>query len=185
MFETRERVRRLSRRMEWLASAIAATTGLVLLYGLWLLLFDPQEIGRIAAAQFADQRQAIPFTLSSATLLLLAFAFAAQAAIFLWALLALRRAFAAMAEGEVVSAAAARLMRLAGVGFLVNSAAMVVWRPLTSLILSIDMPAGQRFLTIGFGTPELMALLVSGVLIAFGHLIAVAAAVDDENRRFI
>jgi hypothetical protein len=186
MTAARDKARWLSRRMEWLATALGAITGMAVLYGLWLLCFDPQRLGRFAIAQFGEQvGAAAPAALSGLTVLLLAATFVGQAALLLWALLALRRAFRQIADDEVVSVAAARLMRLSGIAFLTSTLAMVLLRPLASLILSLDMPAGYRFLAVGVGTQELMTLLVSGVLIVFGHLTTVAAAVDDENRRFV
>ena len=41
MTAARDKARWLSRRMEWLATALGAITGLAVLYGLWLLCFDP------------------------------------------------------------------------------------------------------------------------------------------------
>lgn len=181
MKTARERARLLSRRMEMLISALMGVIALFVLYGLWLAWSDPAWISNFVIEKLVLPK---PAQLSASTVLL-ATAFLAQAGMLLWALQALRRAFREMALHDIVGAESARLMRLSGVAFLVNAVATILAPPLVSLILSLDMPVGQRFLAISFSTHELLALVLSGILIVFGHLLAVASEIDDDNKRFV
>lgn len=178
----RERVRLLGRRLQWLVTAMLAIVAAVGVGGLWQVLTDPAGIAPFAAQQYGFATP--PSTSGLAVALLLAI-FVLQAVPVVAALAALRRAFAQIAGGEMIGAEAARWLRRAGWAFTANAAVMLASKPLVSLALSIDMPPGQRFLSIGVGTPELLALLVSGVLVMFGHLMTVATEIQDENRRFV
>ncbi|WP_131922342.1 hypothetical protein [Aminobacter aminovorans] len=182
MKAARERARLLSRRMEMLISALMGVIALFVACGLWLAWSDPAWISNFIIEKLALPK---PAQLSASTVLLLATAFLAQAGLLLWALHTLRRAFREMALHDIVGAESARLMRLSGIAFLVNAVATILAPPLVSLILSLDMPAGQRFLAISFSTHELLALILSGILIVFGHLLAVASEIDDDNKRFV
>lgn len=177
-----ERVRRLGRRLRWLVTAMLAIVVAVSLGGLWQVVADPAAIAPFAARQYDF---AAPLRSSGLSVAALVAIFALQAVPIVAALAALRCAFAQIAGGEMIGADTARWLRRAGWAFMANAAVMLASKPLVSLALSIDMPPGQRFLAIGVGTPELLALLVSGVLVMFGHLMAVATEIQDENRRFV
>ena len=182
MKAARERARLLGRRMEMLITVLIGVVALFVAYGLWVTLSDPDWIGSFVIDKLALPK---PAQLSASTIMLLAMAFLVQAGMLIWALQTLRRAFHEIALHDIVSTESARLMRLSGIAFLANAIAMVLAPPLVSLIVSIDMPAGHRFLAISISTAELLAAMVSGILIVFGHLLAVAAEVDDDNKRFV
>jgi hypothetical protein len=168
--------------MEMLISALMAVVGVFVAYGLWLTWSDPAWIGTFVVEKLGLPQ---PAQLSASTLMLLAAALLVQAGLLIWALQTLRRTFREIALHDIVGVESARLMRLSGVAFLANAIAMVLATPVVSLIVSIEMPVGHRFLRIGFGTPELLAIMVSGILIVFGHLLAVASEIDDDNRQFV
>lgn len=151
-------------------------------YGLWVTWSYQDWIG-----MFVTDRLGLPKPehFSASTTLLLSTAFLVQAGLLIWALQTLRQAFHEIALHDIVGTESARLMRLSGVAFLANAVAMVLAPPLVSLIVSLDMPAGHRFMAITVSTAELLAVMVSGILIVFGHLLAVAAEVDDDNKRFV
>lgn len=182
MKAARERARLLGRRMELLIATLIGVVALVVAYGLWVTWSNPDWIGRFVIDELALPK---PERLSASTITLLAAAFLVQAGLLIWALQTLRLAFREIALHDIVSTESARLMRLSGVAFLANTLAMVLAPPVVSLIVSLDMPAGQRFLAISVSTAELLALMVSGILIVFGHLLAVAAEIDDDNKRFV
>lgn len=182
MKAARERARLLGRRMELLIAALMGVLILLVAYGLWVTWSEPSWLGRFLLENLTLPA---PAQFSSSTILLLTVALLFQAGLMIWALHALRRAFREIARHDVVSSESARLMRLSGIAFLANAIAMVLAPPVVSLIVSLDMPAGQRFLAVRIGTPELLAVMVSGILIVFGHLLAVAAEIDDDNKRFV
>ncbi|PLP60120.1 hypothetical protein CYK37_08125 [Mesorhizobium loti] len=178
----RERARRLSRRLEFLITAIVVVILGLVGIGLAWAFAQPDKLGSFAAQQYGF---AAPAQSSAIAALLLVVVFLVQTAPMIAGLLSLRLAFRDIAQRETIGAGAARWLRRSGIAFFVNALVMLLSRPVVSLILSIDMPPGQRFLSIGFGTPELLTLLVSGVLVMFGHLMTVAAEIEDENKRFI
>ncbi|CAG0980196.1 MAG: hypothetical protein F9K19_05475 [Rhizobiaceae bacterium] len=182
MIDARQRARLLSRRMELLIHVLMGAVLLFTAYGLWVAWSDPEWAGLFILDRLALPKTAQP---SETTVQLLIVAFLTQAGLMLWALHVLRRAFREISLHDIVSTESARLMRLSGTAFLLNATAMVLAPPLVSLIVSLDLPAANRFLTISFSTAELLALIVSGTLIVFGHLLAVAAEVDDDNRHII
>ncbi|MCA0278939.1 MAG: hypothetical protein LCH86_23340 [Proteobacteria bacterium] len=182
MKAARERARLLGRRMELLIAVLMGVVILLVGCGLWVAWTDPSWLGRILLQNMALP---VPQAFSSSAILLLSITLLAQAGLMIWALQTLRGAFREIGQHDIVSSEGARLMRLSGVAFLANAVAMLLAPPVVSLIVSLDMPAGQRFLAISIGTPELLALMVSGILIVFGHLLAVAAEIDDDNKRFV
>ncbi len=178
----REHARRLSRQLEFFVAAIIAVILAVAGVGIAWALAQPNKFVPFAAQQYDF---AVPAQGSNLTGLLLAATFLVQTVPMVVGLLSLRSAFRAIGRHETIGIEAARWLRRSGIAFFINALAILVSRPVVSLILSIDMPPGQRFLSIGFGTPELLTLLVSGVLVMFGHLMTVAAEVENENKRFI
>ena len=54
-----------------------------------------------------------------------------------------------------------------------------------SLIVTARQPPGQRMLVIGFGTPELAALIAGGVLAAIGWVMVEAKRLADENAQIV
>lgn len=181
MKASRERTRLLSKRMEMLILALMGVITLSSAYVLWLAWADPDWLGDVIARELAIPR---PTQLSEAALLL-AMAFLAQVGLLLWALQTLRRAFREIALHDIVGTESARLMRLSGIAFFINTIAMVLAPPLISGIISLAVPANQHFLTISFNSQDLLAMLLSGMLIVFGHLLSVAAQIDDDNRQFV
>jgi len=178
----REQARRLSRRLEFLVTAIVVVILAVAGIGLAWALAQPDKIAPFAAEQYGF---AAPGQGSAMTAFLLMAVFLVQTVPLLAGLSSLRLAFRGIARHETIGIDTARWLRRSGIAFFINALIALVSRPVVSLILSIDMPPGHRFVSIGFGSPELLTLLVSGVLVMFGHLMTVAARIEDENKRFI
>lgn len=182
MRKTFERARLLSRRMGRavaiaLVLLVAVSAGVVV-----LALVDPLWLSAQMTRAYAPPSA---FAASPLHAGLFALVFAAQAGLAGRALWALGRAFDAIAENDALTAAAGLWTRRAGLAFLASGIAMVLAHPLNSAIMSIGAPPGGRFVSVAFSTGELLALVVSGVLLVFGHVIAVAAAIDEENRGFV
>ena len=108
-----------------------------------------------------------------------------QATTFGLALYALWRAFGEIAGRDHVDHVAALWMSRAGKAFLATSVLMILSRPALSAIISLDAPPGQRFLSLGIGTSELMALLVSAVLTLVARIMTVAAELAEDNRQIV
>jgi Protein of unknown function (DUF2975) len=108
-----------------------------------------------------------------------------QIAVLFVALHALWKMFGLIASGEALSQATASWMRRAGLCFAASAALMIVLRPLHMLLATISAPPGQRMVSVGFGTPELLAFLLAAVLMVLGHVQMLAAEISDDNRQIV
>lgn len=97
----------------------------------------------------------------------------------------LARVFGQISASGGLDHGTAILVRRAGIWFGIAALLLVLSTPFTSLIASIGQPEGRRFLSIGFETQHLLALLLSAVLITLGHVLALAADIADDNRQIV
>ena len=100
----------------------------------------------------------------------------------LWFLMQL---FDAFANQEVLSTQTSKLLRHAGFSFLIVAIYGVVARTLSVLLLTMSNPPGQRQLSIGFGSEQLFVILLAGTLFVIGHVLSIAAAIEEENKSFV
>lgn len=100
----------------------------------------------------------------------------------LWFLMQL---FGSFSRREILTAEASQLLRKAGFSFLIVAIYGVVARTATVLLLTMGNPAGQKELAIGFGSSEMFSILLAGTLFAVGHVLSVAASIEEENKGFI
>ena len=100
----------------------------------------------------------------------------------LWRLATL---FALYQKGEALSDAAARAIRLAGVGLIVRAGLGVLARPLESLIVTLDAPAGQHMVAIAFDASDLWLVLAGGLVLVIGAVTRDAVAIARENEAFV
>ncbi len=176
------RARRLSRIMSGVTAlgALAVAAG-----GLGfaaIAAFDPEWFGQIVARQVAD---GMPIALTpSASAVVLALT-GLQFAILLAALYCLWRMFNVFASDEPLSAASAVWMRRAGGAFLFSAVSGFVVRTGAIAALTMANPPGQRMIAISVGAPDLLAVLMAGVLLMVGHIMATAAEIQDDNRAFV
>lgn len=116
------------------------------------------------------------------------FAFLVQTvplAIALLVLFWLQRLFAGYRRGEVFTLSSiGRFRAMARMLFLftlVNPLAGA----LVSVIVTAGQPDGQRIVVIGFGIPEIAALLTGGVLAAIGWVMVEAKRLADDNTQIV
>ncbi len=181
MNTTRLRSQILSRRMSLATLALMVLVALLLAIVALSAIIAPAELGKVMAERFGGR----VIETGRTTSVMIALVMGMQGALFLWALDALRRAFAAFSDEAVLNTEAASLLSRAGLLFAANALAMIVAPPLLSAVYSAGAPAGQGFITIQFGTSELLSLLLSGILFVTGHLMALAAEVDGEMRQIV
>ncbi len=162
-------------------AAMMALVGITMAVVAVLTIDDPQWMAGLLAEKFGGRK--LPLGRTAAILVLVVIA--VQAAVFLYALNALRQAFAAAARSDLADAAVGRNLGLAGIAFAINAGLMLLLPPVTSLIYSTGARPGEGFVTVQVGTGELMSLLLSGILFITGRLMALAAEIDDENRQII
>ncbi len=179
--ERRGQARRLSGRMVIAITAIMVLVGLTVAAVALFAVSDSQWLAGLLAEKFGGRR--LPLGRTGAVFIVATIVL--QAAIFFYALNALRQAFAIMSRSDLADGGAGRNLGIAGIAFLINTAVMMIMPPVTSLIYSAGAPKGSGFVTVQFGTGELLSLLLSAILIVTGRLMALAAEIDDENRQIV
>lgn len=88
----------------------------------------------------------------------------------------LMRLFQLYEQGDIFKPTNVRCFRKLSRVLLLWFAAGIVHRPLLSIALTLHNPPGHRMLTIGFGSPDVTALLL-------GLILAVIAWVMEEGRK--
>ena len=177
-----DRIRSLGRRLRLAVHVTVAALAVVFLWIVWDALAGAGWLSQALTSAYALPA---PFAATPPQAALLLVVIAVQFGLFAGALQALGRAFAAIANADSIAPEAGLWMRRAGFAFLGAAVAMILARPLNALIMSIGAPPGERFVSVGFSTGELLAFVVSGVLVLFGHLLALAAEIDAENREIV
>ncbi|WP_187968745.1 DUF2975 domain-containing protein [Aquibium microcysteis] len=175
-----EKARRLSRIMSVVTAfggIAVAGTGLAFAA---IAAFDPEWFGRIVSRQIAQDLPVTP----SASAVVLALT-GVQLAILLAALYCLWRMFDVFAADEPLSPRAALWMRRAGGIFLFSVASGLLIRTGVIAALTMANPSGQRMIAISVGSPDLLAVLMAGVLLMVGHILTTAAEIQDDNRTFV
>ena len=97
----------------------------------------------------------------------------------------LRRAFVNFAQGELFNRANSRDLRRFSIFLLVQAVSTPVHILLSSVLLSLNHPAGQKMLSIGFGSNEFKAIGVALVLWVLSDLLVEACNLDAENKQFV
>lgn len=80
---------------------------------------------------------------------------------------------------------AACSMAAAGRWFLGGALLGVAVRTGSILLATLHLPEGQTLVSIGVGPSEFFGILVAGTLLVLGEALAMASAIDAENRTFV
>ena len=174
-----------SRLARWLSRLLGIAALGTLCIGCWAALqafVDPQSIASMFLGSFP---QLTSFQPTQGQVIAIVVALAPQVLLFVWSAYAGWVGFGHVAETSSIDSEAAIWIRRSGLGLALTSLAMLLAHPLLSAIVSLYQPEGQRFITISFGTPELMTLLVSLVMFAFAHLMKLAADIERDNKLII
>ena len=97
----------------------------------------------------------------------------------------LLRAFSQFAKGEFFNVVNSRNLRLFSIFLFVNALATPIHFALSSLLLSFNHPAGQKMLSISFGSGELHQLILAMILWVISELLLKSAELENENKQFI
>lgn len=181
MTDTAE-LRRLGRRMQ----AILMAGAIVLLMGLaWLVAEVAGNPGSLEDVIRQGLSLAGPLTFSPAVIAITGLLFAAQLALLGAALYCVWRMFGAFAAEEPLSIEPAIWMRRAGLAFVFLAAGGVLARSAIHLALTLGNPAGQRALSIGIGSGEVLTLLIASIMYMMSRVLAVAADVRADQKGFV
>ncbi|MBO3758863.1 DUF2975 domain-containing protein [Ciceribacter sp. L1K22] len=178
-----QKIRRLSEVLKLLVMAIALTGGATLAYCAWRLSFDLQnfttDIGRYLSGA------SLPMTFTPVAIGVLILIACINTVIASGGLLAVWSLFDRYAHGEVFSARCGVLLRRAGIFAFAGALSSVVSRTAAILAVTYANPPGQKMLTLAFGTTELFLLLLAGMLVLLGHIMAVGADLEADYRSFV
>lgn len=97
----------------------------------------------------------------------------------------LRRAFANFSKGELFNFANSRDLRRFSILLLAQALVTPFHFALSSALLSLNHPAGEKMLSISFGGNELRAIGVALVLWVMSDLLIEGCKLQTENRQFV
>tara|TARA_R110000782_G_scaffold56616_14_gene118679 strand:+ start:98 stop:619 length:522 start_codon:yes stop_codon:yes gene_type:complete len=171
--------RRLSLLISWAATALLVLVPLAAIY----YLADLAAFAKLARVSIG-----LPIqwqTVTQAQVLALWTLTALYVSIGLAGLHYLRRAFAHFAQGELFNSANSRDLRRFAILLLIHALASPLHFALSSVLLSLNHPAGQKMLSIAFGSNELKAIGVALVFWVMSNLLVEGGRLQTENQQFI
>ncbi|MEM1175749.1 MAG: DUF2975 domain-containing protein [Pseudomonadota bacterium] len=171
--------RKLSLVIAWACSLILVVAPIAALFFLVTL----EAFARLAQANIGLPIQW--WTVSSGQWYALWLLTVAYVSIGLTGLFFLRRAFLNFAKGELFNLANSRDLRRFSVFFFAQALATPVHIALASLLLSMNHPAGEKMLSIAFGSQELKAIAVALILWVMSDLLVEGCKLHSENQQFI
>jgi hypothetical protein len=102
-----------------------------------------------------------------------------------YGLMNLRALFGGYARGEYFAPAAASHMEATGRSVAYWVLANTVCEPLLSAWVTMNAPAGERFVSISIESSAIVALFLAGCVIVIARVLSRASELDHENRQFI
>jgi hypothetical protein len=171
--------RRLSLLIAWSCTALLVLVPIGAVY----YLFDLAAFAGLARVSIA-----LPIlwqTVTEAQMYALWVLTALYVALGLAGLYFLRRAFLNFAGGELFNAANSRDLRRFSVLLLLHALATPAHFALSSVLLSLNHPAGQKMLSISIGSNELKAVGVALVFWVMSNLLVEGGKLQAENQQFV
>lgn len=95
------------------------------------------------------------------------------------------RLFGVYARQDALSEQAAAHVRWIGTGLIFQAGVVFLTMPYLSLALSIDAPVGQRSISVGVTSVEVITALLGCLILMIGHATGKAVEVARENREFV
>lgn len=170
------RIRRVSRRFQWLVAALRIALPLALVF-LWMTLSleELDVAGPLAAygpLTTVERLGAIAIT-------------ALPLLIFLYALGQLQRLFRLYAMGSFFERENVACLSKMGWALLLSAPVSVVYKAALSVWLSFDQPTGERSLAISISSNDIAMLTFGGAIIIVSWVMAEAVEVSKENAQII
>lgn len=101
--------------------------------------------------------------------------------IFIGTMFLLFRLFRRLSKGHVLDIVNARLVSRAGLGFVLFAATAMVSNTVTTLLISLHNPPGERILSIGFTASDIGAYAAGFALWGLGAVLTQAALMADDH----
>lgn len=175
----REKLARLSRRMEWVT-----TVGIVLIVVLMGLGFViPGWTRSLLLARLGEAGARLP--LDPGAQAVAGLITTVPVGVLVWGLFHVRALFRDYARGAVFTAAAAQHLRRFGVSVMLQGPLGPLTATALALALSLANPPGQRLLVLTVSINDYVALVVGGVLVAVAAVMREAVQIADENAAFV
>ncbi|OZG72770.1 hypothetical protein BTA51_14710 [Hahella sp. CCB-MM4] len=106
-------------------------------------------------------------------------------AIGLGGLFFLRRAFANFARGELFNQDNSHDLRLFSIFLFIQALAKPLHMGLSSVLLSMNHPAGERMLSVSFGSDEVKVIALAMILWVMSDLLVKGSNLESENKQFV
>lgn len=97
----------------------------------------------------------------------------------------LRRAFANFAKGQLFNHSNSRDLRLFSIFLLAQALAQPLLSSISSVLLSINHPAGQKILSVSFGSNEVKVIVLAMIFWIMSDLLVRGSKLENENKLFI
>lgn len=173
------RIRRVSRLMQRVCSAILVAVPLILA----LVWSNFESLAPLSEA--FDKIPVQPDNLTWITLLLGFLISLAGAAIVLYGVARLRRLFRLYGEGQVFTHETACCIRGFALAIMLYAASSPVVGGLLSVVLTMGNPPGERALVISFSSHELALLFLGGCLLVISWVMAESSRLADDNAQIV
>ena len=178
-----ERLSRLMRMSSWLAHAskIAAVIFLLVNAAMWLVP------GFAIDAAYSQANLAAPMKITMTTeatvlALVVSTAYVGLLAVALWSI---ARLFDEFSKGAIFVPETGAHLRRAGLYLLAFAALAPVFRAVIGLIVTMANPPGERALSVGLSSHEIVLGLIAALLVMLGHIMAEASDIADDNSRIV
>ena len=95
------------------------------------------------------------------------------------------RCFSGFSQAEYFSLRTVKYLRGFAAGIFASVVTGVLASTLVTVVLTMGAPAGQRALSLGLGSNELLTLLFAGMVWQIAAVMARAVALAEENAQFV
>ncbi|MBL1319655.1 MAG: DUF2975 domain-containing protein [Methylophaga sp.] len=97
----------------------------------------------------------------------------------------LRRAFSNFAKGQLFNHSNSRDLRMFAILLFAQAFAKPLHFSLSSMLLSMNHPAGQKMLSVSFGSDEIKVIALAMILWVMSDLLVRGSKLESENKQFI
>jgi hypothetical protein len=97
----------------------------------------------------------------------------------------LRRTFSNFAKGELFNRRNSRDLRIFSAFLFVQALAKPLHFSISSILLSMNHPAGQQMLSISLGSDEIKVIALAMILWVMSDLLVSADKLENENKQFV
>ncbi|PCI69115.1 MAG: hypothetical protein COB26_00530 [Piscirickettsiaceae bacterium] len=97
----------------------------------------------------------------------------------------LRRAFSNFAKGQLFNHSNSRDLRLFSILLFAQALAKPLYFSISSVLLSMNHPSGQKMLSVSFGSDEVKVIALAMILWVMSDLLVRGCKLESENKQFI